>query len=112
MAGNTAKIHVVLQGFKNDHGGIAFFYHGLTAQIQRFHDNVMSHQFTVDQRYFYTFAFFGAQDGISDTVNITPNARSEEHTSELQSLMRNSYAVFCLNTKQICTEKRTQHTDL
>src|SRR3546814_3234564 len=26
-------------------------------------------------------------------------ARSEEHTSELQSLMRTSYAVFCLNTK-------------
>src|SRR3546814_5182011 len=25
------------------------------------------------------------------------NARSEEHPSELQSLMRNSYAVFCLN---------------
>src|SRR3546814_7104023 len=25
--------------------------------------------------------------------------RSEEHTSELQSLMRNSYAVFCLYTK-------------
>src|SRR3546814_5831795 len=29
-----------------------------------------------------------------------PNAgRSEEHTSELQSLMRNSYAVFCLKKK-------------
>src|SRR3546814_10579227 len=27
--------------------------------------------------------------------------RSEEHTSELQSLMRNSYAVFCLNKKKI-----------
>src|SRR3546814_5744913 len=26
--------------------------------------------------------------------------RSEEHTSELQSLMRISYAVFCLKTKQ------------
>src|SRR3546814_8372269 len=26
--------------------------------------------------------------------------RSEEHTSELQSLMRTSYAVFCLNTKK------------
>src|SRR3546814_3653345 len=25
-----------------------------------------------------------------------PASRSEEHTSELQSLMRNSYAVFCL----------------
>src|SRR3546814_6490742 len=32
-----------------------------------------------------------------------PQPRSEEHTSELQSLMRISYAVFCLqkNTKQI-----------
>src|SRR3546814_6788255 len=29
-------------------------------------------------------------------VTITLPARSEEHTSELQSLMRNSYAVFCL----------------
>src|SRR3546814_1857764 len=28
-----------------------------------------------------------------------PWARSEEHTSELQSLMRNSYAVFCSKTK-------------
>src|SRR3546814_2776871 len=30
-----------------------------------------------------------------------PAARSEEHTSELQSLMRISYAVFCLNKKTI-----------
>src|SRR3546814_8417747 len=29
--------------------------------------------------------------------------RSEEHTSELQSLMRTSYAVFCLKTKIIYT---------
>src|SRR3546814_6705316 len=28
------------------------------------------------------------------------NPRSEEHTSELQSLMRISYAVFCLNKKK------------
>src|SRR3546814_8372358 len=32
--------------------------------------------------------------------------RSEEHTSELQSLMRNSYAVFCLKKKKT---KKTQH---
>src|SRR3546814_10065308 len=31
-------------------------------------------------------------------------ARSEEHTSELQSLMRISYAVFCLKKKKIHTE--------
>src|SRR3546814_16790061 len=29
----------------------------------------------------------------------TEDARSEEHTSELQSLMRTSYAVFCLKKK-------------
>src|SRR3546814_10385533 len=28
-------------------------------------------------------------------------SRSEEHTSELQSIMRSSYAVFCLNKKKI-----------
>src|SRR3546814_7569303 len=31
-------------------------------------------------------------------------ARSAEHTSELQSLMRNSYAVFCVKKKQKPTE--------
>src|SRR3546814_1976152 len=35
--------------------------------------------------------------------------RSEEHTSELQSLMRNSYAVFCLN-KHNNTKKRKEYT--
>src|SRR3546814_5324317 len=37
------------------------------------------------------------------------NARSEEHTSELQSLMRSSYAVFCLKKKR--TNRRDQQTD-
>src|SRR3546814_6113985 len=31
--------------------------------------------------------------------------RSEEHTSELQSLMRISYAVFCLKKKKITNQK-------
>src|SRR3546814_9792901 len=35
-------------------------------------------------------------------------ARSEEHTSELQSLMRTSYAVFCLKKKSQRAEARTQ----
>src|SRR3546814_7923044 len=37
-----------------------------------------------------------------------PAARSEEHTSELQSLMRISYAVFCLKKKKI-TQHNTHH---
>src|SRR3546814_7789783 len=32
-------------------------------------------------------------------ANIRPKLRSEEHTSELQTLMRISYAVFCLKKK-------------
>src|SRR3546814_10090321 len=41
---------------------------------------------------------------VSQTVDEQPRQaeqeRSEEHTSELQSLMRNSYAVFCLKKKK------------
>src|SRR3546814_10055063 len=35
------------------------------------------------------------------TIENVPEVRSEEHTSELQSLMRISYAVFCLTKKKI-----------
>src|SRR3546814_1497994 len=36
---------------------------------------------------------------IGDALAAAAGTRSEEHTSELQSLMRISYAVFCLNKK-------------
>src|SRR3546814_10896936 len=39
--------------------------------------------------------------------------RSEEHTSELQSLMRISYAVFCLKKKTTNTQKqKTTHNQI
>src|SRR3546814_3535418 len=42
---------------------------------------------------------------------LTPTiVRSEEHTSELQSLMRISYAVFCLKKTQVTTADLKQHT--
>src|SRR3546814_2374451 len=37
--------------------------------------------------------------------------RSEEHTSELQSLMRISYAVFCLKKKKTTRQKKIHNTD-
>src|SRR3546814_4737266 len=48
---------------------------------------------------------------ISASANQRACSRSEEHTSELQSLMRISYAVFCLkNKKQIqCQSTRDTH---
>src|SRR3546814_8726524 len=36
------------------------------------------------------------------------HSRSEEHTSELQSLMRISYAVFCLKKKKTNTKNKLQ----
>src|SRR3546814_8895931 len=36
-------------------------------------------------------------------------SRSEEHTSELQSLMRISYAVFCLKKKNINNNNKNRH---
>src|SRR3546814_1938381 len=42
-----------------------------------------------------------------------PDARSEEHTSELQSLMRISYAVFCLQKKKtVRTPKKSQRRNI
>src|SRR3546814_8433668 len=40
-------------------------------------------------------------------VSLAPEVRSEEHTSELQSLMRISYAVFCLKKKKNNNTKET-----
>src|SRR3546814_10350440 len=53
---------------------------------------------------------------VPDVDPISDDARSEEHTSELQSLMRISYAVFCLKKKkttyhiQTTTTNITKHT--
>src|SRR3546814_6760508 len=41
------------------------------------------------------------------TIETLASDRSEEHTSELQSLMRISYAVFCLKKKKETKKKNT-----
>src|SRR3546814_6568947 len=60
-----------------------------------------------------------AAQTIARSPNTQPNptnrTRSEEHTSELQSLMRISYAVFCLKTKKTGNKidvKKRQNTVL
>src|SRR3546814_3887915 len=42
---------------------------------------------------------FRDRDAVWAAAFAPNDGRSEEHTSELQSLMRNSYAVFCLKKK-------------
>src|SRR3546814_1563035 len=43
---------------------------------------------------------FSFRADIVKPIDLLRSARSEEHTSELQSLMRISYAVFCLKKKK------------
>src|SRR3546814_7527762 len=46
-----------------------------------------------------TIDFHGSEQDAA-LINAQEGVRSEEHTSELQSLMRTSYAVFCLKKKK------------
>src|SRR3546814_9316661 len=48
--------------------------------------------------------------GGDDRREPRPLRRSEEHTSELQSLMRNSYAVFCMKKKNLYNQHSTTYT--
>src|SRR3546814_5417416 len=68
---------------------------------------LVEHPATQKPRYMQGCALpLGADEvAIGAWVHSIPNAsRSEEHTSELQSLMRTSYAVFCL-------KKKTKHNN-
>src|SRR3546814_8018860 len=53
----------------------------------------------------------GLGEGLSDAASeeTGPPPRSEEHTSELQSLMRISYAVFCLKKNTQTQYNKTRH---
>src|SRR3546814_1456369 len=53
----------------------------------------------------------GCLDVMAPVAGVGGRARSEEHTSELQSLMRLSYAVFCLKKKKD-TKNSDDETDL
>src|SRR3546814_3754949 len=76
--------------------------------------------FTITSR-----ATAGLSGWLRDGRSVVHMARSEEHTSELQSLMRISYAVFCLKKKNIkqninyihrmnhkSTETKNSHTSI
>src|SRR3546814_8174773 len=57
-----------------------------------------------------TFLDLSDAPGAKESYRLRGACRSEEHTSELQSLMRISYAVFCLKNKKHTTYKPTNNT--
>src|SRR3546814_4211253 len=89
------------------------------------HRLVRKSPFDSNARRHTSFASVFVYPEVDETIEVEVNpadlridvyrARSEEHTSELQSLMRISYAVFCLKKKNktennIRINRRTTHT--
>src|SRR3546814_2269993 len=67
-------------------------------------DRLVIEDAPVAQQAVVAVAVVGVERDIADDADVGQRVRSEEHTSELQSLMRISYAVFCLKKK-----KKQQH---
>src|SRR3546814_4232793 len=74
-------------------GGMKLFCAGVGAQ----HPDIVNASRPMKASEYATCKANGAADVIEAQVGL--DGRSEEHTSELQSLMRISYAVFCLKKK-------------
>src|SRR3546814_6415029 len=74
--------------------------HGGALELKR--DGVVRHLFNLGA---------GRNKKITQAAEHRALDRSEEHTYELQSLMRISYAVFCLKRKKRRRQKRTLDAD-
>src|SRR3546814_1834274 len=79
------------------------------ASYDRFRNRVM---FPIGDRRGRIIAFGGrALDADAPAKYLNSPERSEEHTSELQSLMRISYAVFCLQKKKNKQQTQQHNTE-
>src|SRR3546814_4140282 len=70
------------------------------AAYGRFGHDAVTPLVQLDHRHWLLELFHGPTLAFKDVEQLQ-QPRSEEHTSELQSLMRISYAVFCLKKKNI-----------
>src|SRR3546814_5011885 len=83
-------------------GGVRCIHQNLVAVAERGKHGIAGHP---DHRQIARIAERHAPEPVTAKGEAV---RSEEHTSELQSLMRISYSVFCLNKKN----KNTTHTTI
>src|SRR3546814_8930293 len=89
-------------GRRNRHGAAKANYYGSRRWLQRGTERVRQYNSGNDEN------MFSGMIEPCDGQIVSPSAaqRSEEHTSELQSLMRISYAVFCLKKKKKHNKKQ------
>src|SRR3546814_10372418 len=65
----------------------------------------------IEQRVEVGEQYVGGLAELDREAGVEHVARSEEHTSELQSLMRISYAVFCLKKKTLVDNRLANHVN-
>src|SRR3546814_3680035 len=85
------------RGRRLNDAGWSLFSRSLVTML---HEQLFQRCITNAARMFNGVALGIAEQRVGSRVKQRANHRSEEHTSELQSLMRISYAVFCLKTKK------------
>src|SRR3546814_4685110 len=103
----TADAEPLLEGI--DDGSAAYFVHGYAAPVSFDSAAIAVHGkpfCAVVRSGLYCGAQFHPERSAATGARLLANfLRSEEHTSELQSLMRISYAVFCLKKKKTTKNK-------
>src|SRR3546814_7763714 len=87
--GDRPQRGVELEALERIHDGLGLGAAGLLDRRGDRQDGVLADQ-RAEARVVVVLRLIGLHEGI------VLRRRSEEHTSELQSIMRNSYAVFCL----------------
>src|SRR3546814_3682207 len=78
------------------------------ARVQIDFPNSLDEAWTIDIKKSRARPPHGVRERLRQIINRITARRSEEHTSELQSLMRISYAVFCLKKKKIKKDNSKQ----
>src|SRR3546814_6531696 len=73
-----------------------------------YHMQIMEGDVIATIRKYHPYISHYHTGGVPGRNEIDESQRSEEHTSELQSLMRISYAVFCLKKKKKTNNRYTQ----
>src|SRR3546814_3861454 len=88
-------------------GDIAFEHVDRRGHVVAFEIALVQHQSASFGQACQAAARASTRQSASDRIFLWKVMRSEEHTSELQSLMRISYAVFCLKKKTTHSENNT-----
>src|SRR3546814_4227126 len=88
-----------IRGFRANGGGGAVFRDGLRQQFNGLDGDIETYGLERVELLKGPSSVLYGQGSPGGLINVR-SKRSEEHTSELQSLMRISYAVFCLKKKK------------